>query len=45
MEPLEGLATDRAVVFYDQLGCGKSDQPDDRGLWAIGRFVTEVDKV
>jgi len=42
LEPLEGLATDRAVVFYDQLGCGKSDQPDDRTLWVMERFVTEV---
>jgi proline-specific peptidase len=45
LEPLEGLATDRAVVFYDQLGCGKSDQPDDRTLWLMERFVTEVDTV
>ena len=22
----------RAVVFYDQLGCGKSDHPDEPGL-------------
>lgn len=42
LEPLEGLATDRAVVFYDQLGCGKSDQPDDRSLWRMERFVAEI---
>src|SRR3970040_325423 len=45
LEPLERLATDRSVIFYDQLGCGKSDQPDDRSLWRIERFVAEVDKV
>jgi proline-specific peptidase len=45
LEPLEGLATDRPVIFYDQLGCGKSDQPDDRSLWRIERFVAEVDTV
>lgn len=45
LEPLNGLATDRPVIFYDQLGCGKSDQPDDRSLWWIERFVTEVDTV
>ena len=45
LEPLESLAADRAVIFYDQLGCGKSDQPDDRSLWAMERFVTEVDTV
>jgi proline-specific peptidase len=45
LEPLERLATDRAVILYDQLGCGKSDQPDDRSLWRLDRFVTEVDMV
>jgi len=45
LEPLEGLATDRSVIFYDQLGCGKSDQPDDRSLWRIERFVAEVNTV
>jgi proline-specific peptidase len=45
LETLEGLATERPVIFYDQLGCGKSDQPDDRSLWQIERFVAEVDTV
>jgi proline-specific peptidase len=45
LEPLEALATDRPVIVYDQLGCGKSDQPDDRSLWQIDRFVAEVDTV
>ena len=42
LEPLEALASDRPVVFFDQLGCGKSDQPDDISLWRIERFVDEV---
>jgi proline-specific peptidase len=45
LEPLEALAADRTVVFYDQLGCGKSDQPDDRSLWRMERFVAEVGTV
>ena len=45
LEPLEKLAQDRPVIFYDQLGCGKSDQPNDRSLWRIERFVDEVDEV
>jgi len=45
LEPLEKLAADRSVIFYDQLGCGKSDQPDDRSLWRIERFVAEVDTI
>lgn len=35
----------RAVVFYDQLGCGKSDHPDDPALWVMETFVEEVDVV
>jgi proline-specific peptidase len=45
LEPLEALAADRTVVFYDQLGCGQSDQPDDRSLWRMDRFVAEIDAV
>lgn len=42
LEPLEPLGADRQVVFYDQLGCGKSDRPDDPNLWRIDRFVAEL---
>lgn len=45
LEPLHGLARDREVIFFDQLGCGRSDQPADRSLWRIERFVREVDTV
>ncbi|WP_326836940.1 proline iminopeptidase-family hydrolase [Amycolatopsis rhabdoformis] len=45
LEPLGDLAEDRAVVFYDQLGCGRSDHPDDPALWTIGRFVAELQAV
>lgn len=45
LEPLEALASDRPVLLYDQLGCGKSEQPDDLSLWRIERFVVEVDAV
>lgn len=45
LEPLEGLAVDRPVIFWDQLGCGRSDQPDDLSLWTIARFRREVDVV
>lgn len=44
-EPLEALSADRPVVFYDQLGCGRSDRPDDPSLWTIDRFCREVDEV
>ncbi len=45
LEPLEALCADRTVVFYDQLGCGRSDRPEDTSLWRIERFVVEVDAV
>jgi proline iminopeptidase len=31
--------------YYDQLGSGNSDQPDDPDLWEIDRFVDEVEQV
>ncbi len=31
--------------YYDQLGCGFSDQPDDKSLWTIDRFREEVEQV
>jgi len=42
LEELEGLAPGRRVVFYDQLGCGRSDRPDDPSLWTVDRFVEEL---
>ncbi len=31
--------------YYDQLGSGSSDQPDEPSLWETGRFVDEVEQV
>ncbi len=31
--------------YYDQLGCGNSDAPDDRSLWTLPRFTQEVEEV
>jgi proline-specific peptidase len=46
MEPLaERLAEHRPVVVYDQLGCGRSDRPDDPSLWTVDRAVEELDQV
>jgi len=43
LEPLAELArTGRRVFFYDQLGCGRSDQPSDPSLWRVPLFVEEV---
>ena len=37
------LADKRAVIRYDQLGCGRSDRPDDPSLWTVRIFVEELD--
>jgi proline iminopeptidase len=31
--------------YYDQLGCGFSDQPNDPRLWNLARFTSEVEEV
>ncbi|PLR22631.1 peptidase [Caulobacter zeae] len=43
--PLKALADERPVIFYDQLGCGRSDAPDEDGAYSIQRSVDEVDAV
>ncbi len=43
LQPLEALVEKGIpVIFYDQLGCGKSDRPDDPNLWTIELFVEEL---
>jgi len=41
LEPLAELASERPVVFYDQLGCGRSDRPSP-GPWVTEYFVGEL---
>ena len=31
--------------YYDQLGSGRSDRPEDDALWDLDRFIDEVDQV
>lgn len=45
LENLDLLGDERPVIFYDQLGCGRSDRPDDVALWTRERFAREVDEV
>ncbi len=33
------------MYYYDQLGCGNSDQPDDLSLWTRDRYREEVEEV
>ena len=43
--PLQALADERPVIFYDQLGCGRADAPEDESAYSIQRSVEEVDAV
>lgn len=42
LDRLAALADERPVIFYDQLGAGRSDQPSDTMLWTVDRFVREL---
>jgi proline iminopeptidase len=33
------------LYYYDQLGCGNSDRPDDDALWTVDRYRKEVEEV
>lgn len=41
LEPLVALSDERPVVFYDQLGCGRSPAGADVS-WTVERFVDEL---
>lgn len=45
LECFEEFKNNRPVIFYDQLGCGNSDRPNDISLWTVERFVEEVSQV
>lgn len=45
LRPLQELASERPVIFYDQLGCGRSDLPADTTLWELVRFVSELSTI
>jgi len=39
------LAEDRAVILYDQLDSGRSDNPNDPANWRVERFVDELEAI
>jgi proline iminopeptidase len=43
--PLAALGDERPVIFFDQLGCGRSDRPPDSTLWTVDHYVKEVGEV
>jgi proline iminopeptidase len=38
-------AEDIEFIYYDQLGCGNSDDPKDTAMWDLPRYVEEVEQV
>jgi len=39
------LASERAVILYDQLDTGRSDAPGDRANWTVDRFASEISAI
>lgn len=33
------------MIYYDQLGCGNSDHPEDAALWTLPRYLEELEEV
>ena len=48
-DPLEVLGAlaeqGRRIVFYDQLGSGDSDRPDDPSLWIVETFIAQLEGI
>jgi len=42
--PLEKLCN-RSVIFYDQLGCGRSDRPEDNALYSVKNMADDLQLV
>lgn len=40
--PLVNVVPYRSIIFYDQLGCGKSDEPTDSALYSIQNSVHDL---
>jgi proline iminopeptidase len=47
MEAMESFLPQAGIemYYYDQLGVGNSDTPDDPALWTLPRYLTEVEEV
>jgi proline iminopeptidase len=45
LEPLQALADERPVIFYDQLDCGQSAKVNWECYWRVNRSVRELDQI
>jgi len=44
-EVIEELSDQRAVYFYDQLGCGRSERAKDKSFYSAENYVNELTEV
>ena len=45
LNPLAPLGDERSVIFFDQLGCGRSDRITDTTLMTVSNYVEQVQSV
>ncbi|WKK67515.1 proline iminopeptidase-family hydrolase [Lutimonas zeaxanthinifaciens] len=45
LNPMADLAKDRPVIFFDQLGCGRSDREIDTTLMTVEAYVEQVEQL
>jgi proline iminopeptidase len=45
LKPLAALSKTHPVIFYDQMGCGKSDKMTDTSMMTVEHFVDELEQV
>ena len=45
LNPLAALGDERPVIFYDQLGSGRSTRTADSTLWTTAHFVAQLDSL
>ena len=45
LNPRRALADGRPVIFFDQLGTGRSEHPSDTTFWAVSHRVEELERL
>lgn len=45
LDPLAELGNDRPIIFYDQLGCGRSKQEMDTSLMTVESYVEQLERL
>ena len=45
MSSIKSVSDDRSIIFYDQLGSGRSEITTDTTLWEVPNFVRNLDRL